>query len=92
MSGEAARESADLDPVVRAAVEARARQSGLSLSDYLTRLIHAPAHGYPTQGSLRLNTSMGMPGSGNPQDVRSGAPCLGRLPALATIGSVSRWR
>jgi len=69
MSGEAARESADLDPVVRAAVEARARQSGLSLSDYLTRLIHAPAHGYPTQGSLRLNTSMGMPGSGNPHDL-----------------------
>lgn len=45
MAAEASRESPDLDPVVRAVVEARAQQSGLSISDYLAQLILTPHHG-----------------------------------------------
>ncbi len=45
MASEASRENPDLDPVARAVAEARARESGLSLSDYLTQLILVPHHG-----------------------------------------------
>jgi hypothetical protein len=88
MAGEAAREGPDLDPVVRAAVEARARQSGLSLSDYLTRLIHAPAHGYPTQGSFPMTSWIGPLGSGSSHDLALRGTLFGE-PAGAGSGYIA---
>jgi hypothetical protein len=45
MTGEPLRGSPELDPVVRAVAEARAREAGQSVSDYLTHLILTPHHG-----------------------------------------------
>lgn len=45
MMPEAAREDPGLDPVIRSLLESRARQSGLSVSDYLAHIVLAPHHG-----------------------------------------------
>lgn len=67
MTSEASRESSDLDPVVRAVVETRAQQSGLSISDYLAQLILTPHHG--GTGGIHTGWSATLPESSRGLDL-----------------------
>src|SRR4051795_2889701 len=63
MAGELSNDRPDLDPVIRALAELRAREAGLSTSEYLTHLVLAasargPPVAGPGSGSFALTTAM----------------------------------